>query len=155
MVDAVKKVVTTAGTSVTNKAAKKTTTTGNGTVPIGKATQLTGDDWVKAENAKYKKQILQNFKHDRETGKLELKKWYQFTLLPFSFGKERYAYHPDKGEKYGDLKNRYGIPDGYMREHGQTAQLPGNADQLKMDFDVVLDKDDLENMVGFKSQGKK
>ena len=94
---------------------------------------------------------VNNFNTDLLTGRLELKKCPRIFGIKAPLCEDEYVLHPKDGQTFGDAKNRYGILDGYFREHGQATQLPGNADNQEIMLDMPINKEDLENFVGVNS----
>lgn len=93
---------------------------------------------------------LVNFKNDLKTHKLELKECPKVAGIELPFCEDEYIYHPEAAETFGQLKERYNIPDGYLRKSGQAAQLGGNGDEHALIINTHIKKEDLDKFVGLK-----
>ncbi len=94
----------------------------------------------------YKERANFNYKNDIKTGKLEYVE--AFKILGITISPQHYEYKAQKGETLGDVKTRYNLPDGSLRD--QSTGGGGDFDLHKAPPKVLINEDVLEKGLGKK-----
>lgn len=117
--------------------------------------QMTSGKAEKGETKQTSK-VEQNFNKDLKTGKLKQDE-FNVKILGFTVSKklDGYIYKPAKGETYGQISTRYGLPEGTLRGQALAEGNSGNLNICTPEGEVYLDGETIRNAIAVSKENKK